>query len=156
MDEMPWGLSFSVILTMCLYGRTPRTQGHTAPEEMKWENPKQGCSQGSSSPKEQHSRRGVNLLSQSALHQPVGRKGYTPEFSAAHGSRQGHRMNASEKNKKRNKNYNIRPKENKKRKGKKEKEKKKRKGKEIKEFFFFSGQKTGLCFSAPLLGIRLL
>ena len=50
------------------------------------------------------------------------RKGYQPEF-LAHGSRQGHRMNASEKNKKRNKNYKIRPKENeakKKRKGRKD------------------------------------
>lgn len=119
---MPWGLSFSVVLTMCQYGRTPRTQDHTAPEEMKQENPKQGRSQGSSSPKEQHSQRGINLLSQSALCQPIERKGYTPEFSA-HGSRQGHRMNASEKNKKRNKNYNVRPKENRKRKGKKGKEK---------------------------------
>lgn len=38
-------------------------------------------------------------------------KGYQPEF-LAHRSHQGHRMNASEKNKKRNKNYKIRPKEN--------------------------------------------
>lgn len=127
------GPLFSVILTMCLDDRTPRTQEHTAPEEMKWENPKQGCFQGFSSPKEQHSQRGVNLLSQLALHQPIERKGYTPEF-LAHGSRQGHRMNASEKNKKRNKNYNITPKENRKKKEKEKKtkekkQKEKRKGK---------------------------
>lgn len=71
-------------------------------------------------------QRGVNLPCQPALPQPIGRKGYTPEFSA-HGSLQGHRMNASEKNKKRNKNYNIRPKENRKRKEKGEKKERKKK-----------------------------
>jgi hypothetical protein len=40
-----------------------------------------------------------------------GKERHQPEF-LDHWSRQGHRMNASEKNKKRNKNYNIRPKEN--------------------------------------------
>lgn len=98
---------------MCLYSKTPGTQDHTDPKGLKWETSEQGCLPGTSSP------RGANLPSLAALHQSMESKGYTPEFSA-HGSHQGHRMNASEKNKKRNKNYNIRPKENEKKKRKKD------------------------------------
>lgn len=36
---MPQGLSFSVTPTMCLYSRTPGTQDHISPKELKWKNP---------------------------------------------------------------------------------------------------------------------
>lgn len=82
------------------------------------ENPRSTHVAGCWSLTERPAKAGRNPIGLGSLGSTGGGERYQPECSAPWGH-QGHRMNASEKNKKRNKNYNIRPKENEEKKEKK-------------------------------------